>query len=95
MGEVRGGIFRQRNLSFCRHRGIRLHDMFGELARVEDECEEVSGVLAGEERGPQETDRSSRINSGNSLNKYCQPQETVATTNPEGIWFLALPSLMT
>ena len=56
MGEVRGGIFRPRNLSFCKHRGMRLHDMFGELARAEDECEEVSGVLAGEERGPQETD---------------------------------------
>lgn len=41
-------------MSLGKHRGMRLHDMFGELDKADNEYEEVSGVLAGEEIDSQE-----------------------------------------
>ena len=43
-----GEGFSGRRIYLSESRGMRLCSMFGELAGAKDECEEVSGVMAGE-----------------------------------------------
>lgn len=47
-GRNQGKDFRQRYLLLWKHRGMRLCNILGELARTKDESEEVSEVIAGE-----------------------------------------------